>query len=276
MTIKKDAIGGTVNSVRYHSDLGLVEKGYQNGNGITSPQDLRKRAESYSLKNIPIAPEFVGDGDGVGIIMRMLEGESQLDLCVKNISEGKRDAVWHEAGNALRVIHDQFKSDLYPPFNKDVLLKSSSGKLQKISAGLIRNGVNTIEIVEYLERNFERVSREVKKTGTVWTHGDYWLNNLLGSFSGSDFKVSGVIDWELASTNSPYVDFAVAYMSIIRQHPGSEKEFWKGYGRKPDFATVQYFSILKMIEWMYSDDSDYSSSFYSDKFKLLKEELARR
>ena len=202
--------------------------------------------------------------------MTLLDGENHLDAIVDDELESIRVQIYRTAGKSLSVIHRHFQE----PATSDVInvhLASAHKNLQDISARLCDKNIPTIDVIEYLQNNKVRVNHEIIRRGLTWTHGDFWLNNLIGRIRGKNFKLTGVIDWELSRIDTPYVDFAIVQMSLEIPHQESSKHFWKGYGSVPDIRTQNYFSVLKTIDWIAADpSSDLESDFYTQKLNFLK------
>lgn len=267
--------GGTVNLLHLDPSTGVVSKRYLEGNGISGSSSQRLHAESISLEQIPCSPKLLGVDKGV-LYMEHLSGESRLDEAVSYLPESGQDDIYRVAGKALRQVHSHFRDSCNGLYSSSQLKRSLS-HLSSCREVLLSCGITTQQVIDYLHNNQDVVSRFVSELGVSWTHGDYWLNNLIGSLrTDRNFSLSGVIDWELASKASPYIDFASVFLSIEMPHPESSAPFWKGYGFTPNSMTVRYFAVSKMLDWLAHDpQADINSSFYSDKIRFMRQEVLK-
>ncbi|OGG15727.1 hypothetical protein A3D77_01740 [Candidatus Gottesmanbacteria bacterium RIFCSPHIGHO2_02_FULL_39_11] len=268
-----EVLKGTTNTVEHNKETGKVKKTFYEGNGIGRPLFNRVIAEAQSMKMIQLTPELFDFTDRT-ITMSYLEGEKQIDNFVDQYPECLQQSVYTEAGKALRVFHNSIRRKLPESYHDSHAWKTYQF-LGKNSEALTRHGINPITFLSFLEDSY--CEEEVEKSGLTWTHGDYWLNNLIGKQNGTKFDPTGVIDWELAGMGSPYEDFAVVRVSIEDTHPNSSESFWKGYADKPSKRLIQHFAFVKVLDWMIHDDpalnGDYSSDFYQNIFAKIKEIL---
>ena len=266
--------GDTVNSVSLNHYSGIVTKSFRSGNGIHRLASDRLVAEITSLQRIPIAPTFVGSSDSQ-VHMKMLSGENHLDAIVDHEPEQVRAQIYQTAGKSLSTIHQHFRQKA----TGDVVaghLVTANKNLQAIASKLCLKDIPTLDAINYLQGNLSRSTQEVAKIGLTWTHGDFWLNNLIGQIRDKKFSLTGVIDWELAKVDTPYADFAIVQMSLEVPHPDSSKHFWHGYGQHPDKKTKNYFSVMKLFEWIAADpEGNLDSEFYQPKIDFLREEIRK-
>lgn len=266
--------GGTVNTVTLDTNTGIVSKSFNNGNGIARSPKHRLQAEIYSLKKIPVAPNFLGC-NSTTVHMQHLIGENNLDVVTQNKSESARNNIYRTAGISLAKIHScnrQVCHEGQVGIHKSMAVNN----IIKVNGRLAEKGISTLQVIDYLNGGERRAEGCAKKTGLAWTYGDYWLNNLIGEISRGGFKLNGVIDWELAQVDTPFVDYAVAYLSIERMYPESSKPFWKGYGFTPDEKTKKYFAVMKTLQWIAADpQGDLNSDFYKDKIDFIKQETQK-
>ena len=108
-----------------------------------------------------------------------------------------------------------------------------------------------------------------------YIHRDFWLGNILGNEGGS----TKVIDWEFSGNYSPYEDFAIVELWIFREFPGSDIEFWSGYGKVPNRQLVNEFLTLRCVEFLATTTFDAymaeeSDGFYHNKVSVLKSILS--
>lgn len=261
--------GGTTNHI-YLAGNEHVKKDFVFGNGVNKSIAQRLVSEYWSMKLVDISPQFAGV-EGQSLFMSYIDGENQLDKAIISYPESASFLIYKLAGESLKKIHEviRIKSGNY---HKRHLKKC----LESVSAAqgiLLSKGINALSVYESLFHSYSE--KEIDKLGLVWTHGDYWLNNLIGRRENGSFRLSGIIDWELAGLGSPYEDFAIVKMSIEDVHPESSSPFWDGYGHKPASDLQRHFAILKTLEWMNAEpeDNDLDSPFYLRKLQMIREAI---
>lgn len=260
--------GGLINKVTLDPGTGLVTKTFQQGNGIEVLPRTRLLAESRSLRTMLVAPDLRGL-TRQSITMTFVDGEKQLDEEVKEYSEHRKNSVFNIAGQTLASIHDRVCTSVngYSAGHQHRV----QSLLNKTGNALKDNGINTEHLAMFLTDSYNE--REIERRGLVWTHGDYWLNNVIGTPNNGSFSVNGVIDWELAKLDTPYEDFAVVEMSIEDLHQGSSTPFWIGYGETPDAGLKRHYAIVKTMDWM-TQDQNFDTDFYQTKFDVIKRTLS--
>jgi len=263
--------GGTTNRLFLDPQSNRVLKEFVGGNGMVQSFQKRRAAEEWSMKNVPIAPEYRGS-DQTHVAMSFVDGERDIDGQVDQLSESLQHQVYFESGKALASIHDTVKFALPKKYHLQHLAEVVR-LIQATKKVLAQNGVNTLDLIDFMKASYDR--NLVEKSGLVWTHGDYWLRNVIGTLGNNLFTLSSVIDWETAWMNSPYDDFAIVEMSVERAHGEPAQVFWDGYGKTPDRHLQRHYSIAKTMEWITGEDEnvDFSSDFYQTKFNMMKETL---
>ncbi len=248
---------------------GTISKFFRD-EGITSRSSLvRKRTESSLLRKMPLTPRIL-DEKPHEIKITELIGEKDLDTKIDEMSERIQISVFKSAGSMLRFIHDYHRTPL-PLYYIDQLVRDSLARTNKIEEALKSLSINPQALREYFVKECDR--KEIEKWGLCITHGDYWLNNIIGRID-SDFELSGIIDWEMGGVGSPYNDFAVVSFSIEKAHPFSIESFWEGYGVKPNSAVKNYFCARQIVLWISEDgDPHFDSDFYKTKVDMLRESV---
>lgn len=264
--------GGTLNHIFLNPNKEIVKKEFSYGNGIETSISKRLVSEYWSMKLMDISPVFHGT-DSASIFMSYIDGEKELDHAIYNYPESVADMVYRQAGEMLRRIHTVIHADSsYYHLEHRKKINNAIIRSQDI---LHRKGVNPITLRTSLFNSYSE--KEIERTGLVWTHGDYWLNNLIGRRMNNHFRLEGIIDWESAGLGSPYEDFAIVKMSIEDEHEGSSGPFWKGYGYKPIPDLQRHYSILKTLEWMIADgpetNGNYDTPFYRKKLEMIRNSL---
>lgn len=266
--------GGTVNQVFFDHSTGVVTKSFRTGNGISIHAGQRLTAEVFALSSIPIAPVFLGR-NCTSVYMSHLDGEKHLDSAVAVESESTRVNVYQTAGATLSQIHNCCRQ----PIPSGHFLGHLSAAVKNLDAAaprLSQYGINTLDVIDYLHNHHARVTQEVNRHGLTWTHGDFWLNNLIGQLKNGVFRLNGVIDWELGKVDTPYVDFAIALLSVEMPHPESSQHLWKSYGLTPDVRTKNFFAVMKVLDWVAADPhSGLESDFYQPKIDFIRQEIKK-
>jgi len=250
--MSKELIGGFIN--RVSQDDGTVRKVFTHDELVGIPHARRKRNEAKALSIFggTLAPKLLEEGENY-IIQEFIPGE----LYEQRARRGEN--VFADAGRLLANIHKPFLGN--PPIVKRYYEK----RFQNAS-------IKTQDILqqEHVSVVFDADWHEVYAKGITCLHKDFWLGNVLGS-NGSKPKA---IDWEFAGVGSPYEDFAIVDLWIIREFPNSET-FWDGYGMIPQQKTVSAFLKLKCLEFLatttlYAYNKEESQGFYHNKISVLK------
>lgn len=267
MKREKPLAGGYINRVVLDTETLTVRKYYQMGNGVNLSPQLRFEAERESLETYPFAPELI-NYDDQSIEMSFVVGESFLDSLYPKLDYNCQHQVAETAGKTLAAIHNEAQASVVPVFHtahwQHCLELVEQTQLQLTSVD-----IDPESLSEYLYTSYD--PDEIEARGLVWTHGDYWFNNLIGEIDNTGFRLGGVIDWELAQWHTPYRDFGSVLVSIEQPHPNSQVAFWRGYGYHPQRALQQHFASLKILEWIQADSEfNPQSPFYSQKINFIK------
>ncbi|MBI5613592.1 aminoglycoside phosphotransferase family protein [Candidatus Gottesmanbacteria bacterium] len=260
--------GGYIN----HASLvqvGVVSKKFSTIS-TESEKNTRLKAERFALKNIPLAPAYFGQQNDE-LFMSFVEGEHRLDSQLRNswnLSYKLRDQMFHSIGDTLQKIHSfrRFSMDGYhESHDKDI-----SSEILHASDRLTRIFIDPNILLRGMRELYNE--SEVEKRGLVFTHGDYWLNNIYGKVRENAFVCSGVIDWEFSGVDSPYRDFGMIKMSMEDRFVDAGDAFWAGYGSKPEVGLQTHYAAQIMVKWMISEKEaiDFSSDFYLPKVEFLQ------
>ncbi len=256
---------GYTNHLLQNSD-GTIVKFFKD-EGVTSrPSWVRQNMESSALRGLPFTPQLLSEKEHE-IKMTGLAGERDLDVKVDEMTERLQFSVFRSAGALLRFVHD-YQKTVMPVCYVDRLVNDCLLRTNKIEGILRSVSINPKTLSEYFTRECNR--DEIERMGLGIIHGDYWLNNIIGRVN-SKFELSGIIDWEMGGTGSPYNDFAVVAFSIEDTHPFSRRSFWEGYGLNPNPGVKNYFCIRQIVIWLSEDgDPHLESDFYRNKIQMLK------
>lgn len=263
--MSKELIGYT-NKLRQNAD-GTITKFFRD-DGVTSrPASLRQRSESQILRILPNTPNLVYETAN-SITMSRVEGESNLDNIITQMPECLQLSAFESVGRTLSYVHGQYRGAVTEEYIRKVIFDSAS-RVGRITRILDELGIESTLLLNYFCNSLNK--NEIMKLGLTITHGDYWLNNIIGQIRNGAFNVSGIVDWEMGGISSPYNDFASVQMSIFDYHQQSKNSFWKGYGFRPDEGTLKYFCLRQIVVWISEDGNpNFSSDFYKPKIDLLR------
>lgn len=257
---------GYTNKLQENND-GSITKFFSDDGVISRSALIRLNTEKQILKLVPLAPNLISETSN-SLTISTIEGERNLDRSVDQMQEGLQLSLFESIGESLAFLHDRYRNSVSENYINSVIcdayltVKATSRILEQL-------GIDT-ELLSLYFCNSINLS-EVKKLGVVITHGDYWLNNIIGQVRRNRFTVAGVVDWEMGGIASPYCDFANVYLSIFNYHPLATETFWNGYGFKPDGSTLAYFCAKQIVTWINEDKSpDFSSNFYLSKLEFLR------
>lgn len=267
----KEFDGGFVNHAALH-DNGIVIKSFRELDGVSVNQKIQ--AEYTALRRVPIAPTFFDQEDNT-ICMSLVEGEQTLDtqlyssLATPTILT---EEIGYRGGQALASIHNVYRTDL-PEGYRDQHFSWIEQQFQLLQSVLERESIDVSKLGLRLVESYDR--REMDRQGTVYAHGDYWLNNVIGRIYGNSFTIEGVIDWEKSGIATPYRDYGIVLLNIEQRFPGLSEPFWKGYGAKPVQQSQEHYALLFVLDWirMGKPDYDFSTSFSQDLLNFLKRNL---
>lgn len=244
--------GGFINQV--YLDGEMVVKVFDNDRlvGIPSSERLLNESTALHIFGGDIAPKFIKAEPAV-LYQEFIDGESY------EVRARRGERVFEEAGRLLRRIHEFCPKRATRVFQfRDRFQKASSAARRILEH-------------ESLEVHFQISGDDIERWGIRYTHRDFWLGNILGHSRRSP----KAIDWEFSGPSSPYDDFAIVDLWVFREFPGSEPEFWAGYGDIPDRRVILEFLKLRCVEFLATTTFDSyvleeSSGFYHNKVSVLK------
>ncbi|MBI4992063.1 MAG: aminoglycoside phosphotransferase family protein [Candidatus Harrisonbacteria bacterium] len=249
----KQLEGGFINKV--YLENGIVIKVFGNDElvGIPSAERLKREKTALEIFGGMVAPRLL-HSEGLILHQEYIEGETY------EIKARRGEQVFEVAGKILARIHRH-------QINRDQTSQSYYEARFAKALAIAKPILDT----EQLPVKFEVDWKLVRAFGACYIHGDFWLANIIGKE-----EAPKVIDWEFSGPGSPYEDFAIADLWILREFPGSETNFWKGYGRKPDPKTVNAFLVLRCIEFLATTTLDKylleeKDGFYHNKVATLHE-----
>lgn len=245
--------GGFINQV--YLENGVVIKIFDNDAlvGVSAAERIYNEAAALRIFGGTIAPRLI-EVEGITLKQEYIEGESYEEQARR----GKD--VFCVAGELLAGIHAR------GAVGGEVLRENY---LARFARAIVVTKI--ILELEGLTPHFDVSWELVSHWGVSLIHRDFWLGNILGN-DGAQPKV---IDWEFFGIGSPYEDFAIVDLWIFREFPGSEKQFWKGYGRVPDSKTIDAFLTLRCVEFLATTTIDKylleeKDGFYHNKVAVLK------
>jgi len=251
--MSKELTGGFIN--RVSQDDGTVRKIFTHDELVGIPNIRRKRNETAALSFFDgsIAPKLLEEGETY-IIQEFIPGE----LYERRAKRG--DDVFDEAGKLLAKIHKPYSGNL------PILEKYYKKKFEKAVLT-----AHDILIQENISIIFDPDWQEVRTCGITCLHKDFWLGNIIGNGDNNP----KAIDWEFAGVGSPYEDFAIVDLWIIREFNAAAHKFWEGYGMIPDSRTVSAFLKLKCIEFLATTtaqayNKEDADGFYHNKIFILR------
>src|SRR3989344_2613476 len=244
--------GGFINNV--YLENGVVIKSFDNDTlvGISSAERIQNETRALSLFGGIIAPRLISFS-GTSIHQEFIEGESY------EIRARRGDKVFIVSGSILAQIHNFCTA----PRPLHVYYQARFKKAVSTAKPILK--------AERLSPTFDVAWQIVYKLESRYTHGDFWLGNLIGN-PGEGPKV---IDWEFSGIGSPYEDFAIADLWIFREFPDSSKSFWAGYGKIPDQKTIDSFLVLRCVEFIATTTLEKylleeKDGFYHNKIAVLR------
>lgn len=245
--------GGFINQV--YLDNGIVRKTFGNDGlvGISSERRMQNELTALQIFGGTIAPQLISHA-GITLCQEFIEGETY------EVKARRGEKVFEAAGKILAEIHN-FKKE-----QKHSAIQHFTAKFERAL-----QKAKPILDSEELAPSFLADEQTLNKWGTRYIHGDFWLGNILG-WNNAKPKV---IDWEFSGIGSPFEDFAIAELWILREFPGSHDDFWRGYGKKPDQGTIDSFLILRCVEFLSTTTLDRylleeRDGFYHNKSVVLR------
>lgn len=250
--------GGFINEV-YKKD-GVVLKHFSGDELVGKPAHLRARREKHSLVKFGghLAPKLLGFDNKDELFQEFVQGE-----LVENILEEIEYQVFVQAGEVLRKIHTPVNRN--PEYLREDFESMLAVNYQTAKPLLAAEQVDIEICVDW---------PEVYRWGTTRVHRDFWLGNLIDTRDGLK-----VVDWEFSGIGSPYEDFAMVDLWIIRDNetrfPDVSRKFWQGYGVQPNQDIIKEFLKTRCIEFLSTTSiNDYkkepSGGFYHNKIALLR------
>ncbi len=244
--------GGFINKV--YLENSVVVKSFTNDAlvGISSTERALNEMVALRIFGGIVAPRLISYDDMV-IRQEFIEGE----LYEARARRGEN--VFEESGAILAQIHNICSSDQPLSFYYENRFK----KAINLAEPLLK--------AEGLSPTFNVSWMTVSEFGSRYIHGDFWLGNIIGKPG----ERPRVIDWEFSGTGSPFEDFAIADLWIFREFPNSSPDFWRGYGKKPDQETVNFFLVLRCVEFLATTTPENYSleeedGFYHNKVAVLR------
>ncbi len=254
--------GGFVNEV-YRLN-GQVFKYFPNDGLVRQSGEERARREKFALERFggDLAPTLMGFDRRV-LIEEFLEGQL-LENSVRRL--GLR--AFEETGEVLRRIHSPVRRDF--SYTRDEFESRVDKDTTNAGAILSHEGVASKINIDW---------NKVSELGTTRVHRDFWFGNIIVGNNHSNNHMR-VIDWEFSGIGSPYEDFAIVDLWVLREYqrnyPGCDESFWKGYDFHPDGEAIKEFLKARCISFLatttldaYMREND--DGFYHNKVQVLKE-----
>lgn len=249
---EKKLEGGFINEV-YAKD-GVVVKRFTNSELVGISDEQRLFRETRALRkfgNLGLSPRLVSNGKEE-LKQEFIPGE------VWEVKARRGEKVFREAGSLLRQIHEPVKTSTKLIY--DLVMNKWVKHLRSAK-----------EVLDYekLDLDLEIDWEVVFGQGVSRVHRDFWLGNVIGDGEPK------VIDWEFSGVGSPYEDFAIVELWILKEFANSADDFWDGYGVVPDMQTVDEFLKARCVEFLATMNlKDYliedEDGFYHNKVRVLR------
>ena len=210
-----------------------------------------------NLKGFPIPKVIETDkfDNYIYIVMSKIEGEKLSDI-FKEDSEVRKDKYLFLYGKCLAKIHN-------------INLKWEKAKQRSINdvpSTTMYKGLDKweLEIIDYLKQTKPNINFD------TFIHGDFHYGNILWS----DYKITGILDWEYAGKGFKEQD--IAWALILR--PGQEfmdnfddyKSFLKGYKTVNDFDKNKLkWCLINGLMHFYLMNKEKNDQIYLNKLKDL-------
>lgn len=262
-------LSGYTNRLSENSD-GTITKFFRD-EGVTSrPAHQRQLAELHALGTFPLSPDLIDIKNGA-VTMTTVAGERELDSLIDQLPASLQASIFSAVGVTLALIHNQYRQPITEKYLQGMVADSIL-RVEQITGVLESLSISPVHLQKYFQ-DPPKV-QEIKRAGLAVTHGDYWLNNIIGQIHGQKFNVSGIIDWEMSQIASPYCDLASVELSVLAYHPLANGQFWKGYCLIPQPEVLRYFCLRQIVTWISEDQRpNFNSSFYKGKIDLLKKTI---
>jgi hypothetical protein len=257
--------GGYIN--RVYKDDGIVRKEFTGDDLVGKSATSRLAREKSALSKFGggIAPAFLGISGENALLQEYLPGRV-LEEVIRDDGEGNCFAM---AGRLLREIHEPVREK--QAHFRDIFEQRLERNHARAEGLLKREGINV---------SIEFDWQKVFKLGITRVHRDFWMGNVMQGLDGN----LRVFDWEFSGIGSPYEDFAIVDLWVIREFGGEfvncTHDFWAGYGYVPDQGAIDGFLVARLVEFLATTtisqyDLEDRDGFYHNKIEVLKELLAK-
>lgn len=255
-------LGGYINEVNL-DDNKIVVKNFAGEELIGVSCLERFKREKLALRRFsqrnhhqPISPNLIGfNSSNLQITQEYIQGRT-LESLLSEKNNQTTPELLSLAGKILRQIHQPIRHTSFTL--EELYTKKWKKAFEKASKYF--NLENIRPIGDKIDWN------EVNRWGTTLIHGDFWGGNIIITPEG-DIKV---IDWELFGIGSPFEDFSIVELWILREH-GGRHHFWKGYGKTPPERLINEFLRMKCLIFLATYKGDDTNRFYENKLQILKE-----
>jgi acyl-CoA dehydrogenase len=153
-------------------------------------------------------------------LMSFLDGRVFIDQSLPGLSGAERDAVYREMNRVIAALH---------AVDPDQLGLSDYGRREGFIARQVERWSrnlqsSTVPLSSDMQFMMDWLPAHLpSQTLSALIHGDYRLDNLI--FHPAEWRVIGVLDWELSTLGDPLSDFAYHCMSWHIPH-----DLWRGIG----------------------------------------------
>lgn len=239
------------------------------------------------LKDKIKCPTLLKNGDAFidleWMLMSKIDGII-LENVWNELSSENKALIMHEMGDILGKIHNFYEYDYYGIWEEcgtSIVNHSTFLEYRKDSDGLIiENIINQdLPFKGLLKRSYEKLVQYYQDIHSIHSprlcHHDYSARNILVRKEETQWRISGVIDFEHCYPDDPEIDFTDLFHTVFLDEPWLKEYFFKGYTKHMKIQEkslehkMNYYLLNKglfICSWAYYAAPEY----YSQGIELLK------
>ncbi len=239
------------------------------------------------LSNKIKCPKVLKSGDAFTeqewILMSKIDGTILENVWDELCSENKA-SIMQEMGEILGKLHSLYEYDYYGIWkecgtfiiNHQTYLEYRKDSDRSIMRNIYKQD---LPFKELLNSSYERLIQCYEDICSIYPprlcHHDFSARNVLVKNEGSQWKISGVIDFEHCYPDDPDIDFTDLYHTVFLDEPWLKEHFLKGYNKYMNTKVdelehkMNYYLINKglfICSWSYYVAPEY----YLQGVELLK------